>query len=251
MQVMNMRKKLISGNWKMFYTKAETKDYFKNNLDALCVRGKEVVFFVPYTDIDTAVWATKDSEVKIGAQNVHYEVSGAYTGEISCAMIAETGAQYILIGHSERRKYNAETDETVNKKISAVYASGLIPMVCVGENLTQRQSGAYLDVIASQLEKALAGINADARLVIAYEPVWAIGTGMTASGGQAEEVCASIRKSLGTMFGALSEKIRILYGGSVNAGNISELMAMENIDGVLVGGASLKPEFAKIVQYDK
>ncbi len=235
----------------MFHTKAETKAYFDHNLTAFDAPDREVVFFVPFTAIDTAIAAVEGSGVMIGAQNAHYEESGAYTGEISCAMIAETGAQYVLIGHSERRKYFAETDETVNKKTAAVYACGLKPMVCLGENTAQRQAGAHLETVEAQLQKALEGVAVDESLVIAYEPVWAIGTGVNATSVQSEEVCGFIRKQLSASYGGLSLKIRILYGGSVNENNIGELMAMGNIDGVLVGGASLKPSFAKIVHYDK
>jgi triosephosphate isomerase len=162
----------------MFHTKAETKAYFGSNLAALDAPDREIVFFVPFTDIDTAVSAVQGSHIQIGAQNAHYEPSGAYTGEISCAMIKETGAKYVLVGHSERRKYFAETDEAVNKKIAAVYACGLKPMVCVGESPAERQAGAYLETVGAQIGKALDGIAVDERLVIAYEPVWAIGTGV-------------------------------------------------------------------------
>lgn len=245
-----MRKEIIAGNWKMFKTKKETKEYFSELLDAININEKEVVIFTPYTSLDTAVEATKASYVKIGAQNVHYESNGAYTGEVSVEMIEETNAAYVLIGHSERRKYYAESNESVNLKIKKVLTTDLIPMMCVGEDLAEREANRTFDVLRKQLTEGLADINSD-RLIVAYEPVWAIGTGKTATDMQAEEACRFIRECLKDICADTSDNIRILYGGSVKPDNIKGIMAQSNIDGVLVGGASLKSDFVKLVNYDK
>ncbi len=246
-----MRRELIAGNWKMYKTQKETKAFFDNNLALFSQNDKDVVFFVPFTDLNQAVQSVEKSNIEIGAQNVHFENEGAYTGEISCEMLKETGAKYVLIGHSERRKYFGETDQMVNKKLKAVLNAGLCPIICVGEQLSARQSGEYLEVIKNQVFNAVEGVALDERTAIAYEPVWAIGTGKNASSMQAEEVCSFVRGLISEISKKASEKIRILYGGSVNPNNIKDIMKMKNIDGVLVGGASLKPDFVKIVQYDK
>ncbi len=247
-----MRKKVIAGNWKMFKTVIETKQFFADFLNALNTDQKDVILFPTFTSLNEAVDAAKGSYVKIGAQNMHFEDSGAYTGEISAPMIKETGAQYVLIGHSERRKYFAETDETVNKKLRKALESDLLPVVCVGEDLTEREEGKTFEVLRRQIFDGLAELSgADIQdLIIAYEPVWAIGTGKTATDAQADEACAKIRDYLNELFGS-AETVRILYGGSVNAGNIKALMSMPAIDGVLVGGASLKADFIDIVHYDR
>lgn len=246
-----MRKKVIAGNWKMYKNAAETKAYFDMFLKEIDTDEKEVIIFPPFTSISSAVCMTVGSNVKIGAQNMHYEDCGAFTGEVSCGMINETGACYVLIGHSERRKYFNEKNETVNKKVSKALGENLIPVVCIGEDLSEREDGKTYEILFSQLTQGLKNISDAEKIIIAYEPIWAIGTGKTATDLQAEEACAKIREYLFSMFGDISDKIRILYGGSVNASNIKSLMSMANIDGVLVGGASLNSDFIKIVQYDK
>ena len=212
----------------------------------------DVVFCVPAIDIFPVKEVIEGSNIALGAQNMHFEESGAYTGEISPAMLKDAGVQYVIIGHSERRQYFAETDETVNKKMKKALEHGLIPILCCGETLAQRELGITIEFVRTQIKCALAGIPAAEaqKVIIAYEPIWAIGTGKTATSAQADQVCAEIRKVIGELYGAAAaEKIRIQYGGSVNAGNAAELFATENIDGGLVGGASLKEEFEKIVWY--
>ncbi len=245
-----MRKEVIAGNWKMFKTKSETSAFFGDFLNDINTNEKDVVIFTPFTSLDTAVQATKDSFVKIGAQNVHYEDNGAFTGEVSAAMIEETNASYVLIGHSERRKYYSESNESVNLKIKKILTTGLIPMMCVGEDLEQRESNNTFNILKQQITKGLEGINSD-KLIVAYEPVWAIGTGKTATTEQAQEACKFIRECINEISDDLSQKIRILYGGSVKPDNIKGIMAQNDIDGVLVGGASLKADFVKLVNYDK
>ncbi|MBR5995179.1 MAG: triose-phosphate isomerase [Eubacteriaceae bacterium] len=244
-----MRREIIAGNWKMNKNVSQTKDFINELLPLIDTDKREVVLFPPFTSLTTAVSCTQGSFVKIGAQNMYFEDSGAFTGEVSAEMIRDTGAVRVLVGHSERRTLFGETDETVNRKLRKAFETGLLPIMCVGEDLDQRQKGETFDFIASQISNGLAGIENDG-IVVAYEPIWAIGTGVTATSEQAEEVCGFIRERLAEQFGNAAERIRILYGGSVKAGNIKELMAMEDIDGVLVGGASLKSEFADIVNYD-
>ena len=247
-----MRKQIIAGNWKMNKTPSEAAVLAKE-LAAKCDGADaDVVFCVPAIDIFPALDAVKGTSVKIGAQNIHFEESGAYTGETSAAMLLDLGIEYVIIGHSERREYFAETDATVNKKVLKALASGLIPIVCVGERLTEREQGVTMDLVRLQTKIAFQGVSADdaAKVVVAYEPIWAIGTGKTATSEQAEEVCAGIRQVLGELYGGcVAEKIRIQYGGSVTAANAKELFSMPNIDGGLVGGASLKPDFGSIVKY--
>ena len=212
----------------------------------------DVVFCVPAIDIIPAMEAAKGSNICIGAENMYYEEKGAYTGEISPNMLVDAGVKYVIIGHSERREYFAETDETVNKKVLKAFEHGITPIVCCGETLTQREQGITIDWIRQQIKIAFLNVTADQAktAVIAYEPIWAIGTGKTATAEQAEEVCAYIRKVICEIYSqALGEKIRIQYGGSMNAGNCKELLSKPNIDGGLIGGASLKEEFAKIVNY--
>ena len=212
----------------------------------------DVVFCVPAIDIIPAMEAAKGTNIHIGAENMYFEDQGAYTGEISPKMLVDAGVKYVVIGHSERREYFAETDETVNKKVLKALECGITPIICCGETLTQREQGITIDWIRQQI--AFLNVTADQAktTVIAYEPIWAIGTGKTATTEQAEEVCAAIRKCIGEIYDeATAEAIRIQYGGSVNAGNAAELFAQPDIDGGLVGGASLKPDFGKIVCYNK
>lgn len=214
----------------------------------------DVVFCVPAIDIIPAMEAAKGSNICIGAENMYYEEKGAYTGEISPNMLVDAGVKYVIIGHSERREYFAETDETVNKKVLKAFEHGITPIVCCGETLTQREQGITIDWIRQQIKIAFLNVTADQAktAVIAYEPIWAIGTGKVATTEQAEEVCAAIRVCIGEIYDeATAEAIRIQYGGSVSASSASELFAQPDIDGGLVGGASLKPDFGKIVNYNK
>ena len=238
-----IRTPLIAGNWKMFKTKAEAAA-FAEEFKAL-YQGTDVKAAVcaPFTDLDTLVEAFRGTDIGVGAQNVHFEPSGAYTGEISVAMLEEIGVDYCIVGHSERRQYFAETDETVNLKLKALLAGPIRPIMCVGESLEQRDAGELFDVVRKQLTDGLAGISeADiTRVVIAYEPIWAIGTGRTATPEQAEEMCAFIRQVLVELYGEdAADEVILQYGGSVKPANATEIMNMEEIDGALVGGASLK-----------
>ena len=213
----------------------------------------DVVVCVPAIDIPAVSEALKGTNIRLGAENVHFAEKGAYTGEISAAMLKEYGVEYVIIGHSERRQYFGETDETVNKRTLTALNAGLTPIVCVGETLEERETGKTEAVLHRQLEEGLKGVENITKLVIAYEPVWAIGTGKTATAAQANETIGYIRKTLGELFcEKCAAKVRIQYGGSMNAGNCKELMAQEEIDGGLIGGASLKaPDFSAIVNYDK
>lgn len=213
----------------------------------------DVVVCVPAIDIPAVSEALKGTNIRLGAENVHFAEKGAYTGEISAAMLKEYGVEYVIIGHSERRQYFGETDETVNKRTLTALNAGLTPIVCVGETLEERETGKTEAVLHRQLEEGLKGVEDLTKLVIAYEPVWAIGTGKTATAAQANETIGYIRKTLGELFcEKCAAKVRIQYGGSMNAGNCKELMAQEEIDGGLIGGASLKaPDFSAIVNYDK
>ena len=213
----------------------------------------DVVVCVPAIDIPAVSKALKGTNIRLGAENVHFAEKGAYTGEISAAMLKEYGVEYVIIGHSERRQYFGETDETVNKRTLTALTAGLTPIVCVGETLEERETGKTEAVLHRQLEEGLKGVEDLTKLVIAYEPVWAIGTGKTATAAQANETIGYIRKTLGELFcEKCAAKVRIQYGGSMNAGNCKELMAQEEIDGGLIGGASLKaPDFSAIVNYDK
>jgi triosephosphate isomerase len=210
----------------------------------------DVVLCVPYVDLPVALDLLKDTRISVGAQNMHFEDAGAFTGEISGKMLAEMGVRYVVIGHSERRQYFAETDAAVNAKLKKALSLGLIPIVCVGETLEQRKQGVTNDFVRTQTKIAFLSIPAEeaVKVVVAYEPIWAIGTGETATSAQAEEVCAVIRQTISELYGGTTaEKIRVQYGGSVNAKNATELFSMPDIDGGLVGGASLKPEFEAIV----
>ena len=246
------RKTIIAGNWKMNKTLSETRA-FAEELKPLLGRPKwcEVVLCVPAVNIQAAVRLFKESRVAIGAENCHYENSGAYTGEIAPAMLKELGVKYVIIGHSERRQYYNETDFTVNKKVHAVLEAGLYPIVCVGESLEQRELGVTMDLISYQVKAALSGVPADKmrHVVIAYEPIWAIGTGKTATAEQAGEVCEAIRAVVRKLYGArVARSVTIQYGGSMNAGNAASLLEQPDVDGGLIGGASLKPaDFVAIV----
>ena len=246
-----MGKYIIAGNWKMNKLPSETYEFVTSVVEATKGASCEVVCCTPFVCLAEAVRAAKGTHVKIGAENLHFEDKGAFTGEVSADMLLDLGVQYVIIGHSERREYFAETDCTVNKKTKKALEKGLIPIVCVGESLEQREQGVTMTLITNQIKAAFEGIDAaDAKkVVIAYEPIWAIGTGKTATAEQAEEVCGAIRKVLADLYcEACAKEITIQYGGSMNAGNAAELLAKENIDGGLIGGASLKTaDFATIV----
>ncbi len=247
---MSNRKLIIAGNWKMNKTPAEASSFIKE-LKPLIKRSRnEVVCAVPFVDIQTSITAARGSRIKIAAQNMHFEEKGAYTGEVSGQMLKSMGVTYVIIGHSERREYFAETNKTVNKKVIAAYKCGLKPIICVGESLAQREAGLTAEHIRYQVKAALVGVTADQvkKAVIAYEPIWAIGTGRTATAEQAQEVCRIIRMTIKELYSKrVSSAVRIQYGGSVKADNAHELFSMEDIDGGLVGGASLKlSEFAAI-----
>lgn len=250
-----MGKYIIAGNWKMNKLPSETYDFVKEVAEATKGAQCEVVCCTPYVCLSEAVKAAKDTHVKIGAENLHFKDSGAYTGEVSADMLCDLGVEYVIIGHSERRQYFAETDETVNLKIKKALEKNLKPILCVGESLEEREVGVTMDLIAMQIKKAFGGISADdmKKVVVAYEPIWAIGTGKTATAEQAEEVCAGIRSILGELYcPECAKEVTIQYGGSMNAGNAAELLAKENIDGGLIGGASLKSkDFAVIVEAAK
>lgn len=248
-----MRKPIIAGNWKMHKTIQEAKAFAERLSTEKLNPEVEAVICSPYTAIKELVIALDKTSVGVGAQNFHYEDKGAFTGEISASMLLEIGTKYVIIGHSERRQYFGETDETVNRKTKKALDIGLIPIVCVGESLEQRENDETKSVIKAQVEKALKEISKDdiAKVIIAYEPIWAIGTGKTATAEQANEVCRFIRETLTDVFGEKSsEKIRIQYGGSVKPSNIKEIMAQSDIDGALIGGAALMAEdFVQLINY--
>ncbi|WP_314001465.1 triose-phosphate isomerase [uncultured Paenibacillus sp.] len=239
-----MRKPIIAGNWKMFKTVGEAASFFAEVKGKAEIDGVESVICAPYTALPALVEAAKDTTISIGAQNLHFEDNGAFTGEISGVMLKDLGVQYVIIGHSERRAYFAETDGIVNKKVHAAFKHGLTPIVCVGEKLEEREAGQTKDVCKVQTEAALQGLSAEqaAKVVIAYEPIWAIGTGKSSTAADAEDVIAYIRDIVKSSAGeATAQAVRIQYGGSVKPNNIAEYMAQPNIDGALVGGASLEP----------
>ena len=248
------RKKIIAGNWKMNMTPSEAVALV-NELKPLVVNDDvDVVFCVPAIDIIPAMEAAKGTNIQIGAENMYFEEKGAYTGEISPNMLNDAGVKYVIIGHSERREYFAETDETVNKKVLKAFEHGITPIVCCGESLTQREQGITIDWIRQQIKIAFLNVTADQAktAVIAYEPIWAIGTGKVATTEQAEEVCAAIRACIGEIYDeATAQAIRIQYGGSVSAASAPELFAQPDIDGGLVGGASLKPDFEEFINYSR
>ena len=248
-----MRRPIIAGNWKMNKTIAGTKELVTALIPLVADAEAEVVICVPYTNIATAGELIKGTNIHLGAENVHWAESGAFTGEISAEMLVELGVEYVIIGHSERRQYFGETDETVCKRTVAALAKGLKPIVCVGETLLERESGKTEEVVIRQVKGAFNGISADdvVKCVIAYEPVWAIGTGKTATKEEANDTIKVIRDTVKELYGeAVSNELRIQYGGSMNPKNASELMAMPEIDGGLIGGASLKAvDFSEVVKY--
>ena len=248
------RKKIIAGNWKMNMTPSEAVALI-NTLKPLVQNDEvDVLLCVPAIDIIPAMEAAKGTNIQIGAENMYFEEKGAYTGEISPNMLVDAGVKYVIIGHSERREYFAETNETVNKKALKAFEHGTTPIICCGESLTQREQGITIDWIRQQIKVAFLNVTADQAktAVIAYEPIWAIGTGKVATTEQAQEVCAAIRACIGEIYDeATAEAIRIQYGGSVSAASAPELFAQADIDGGLVGGASLKPDFGAIVNYNK
>ena len=250
-----MRRKVIAGNWKMNMLPNETIDFIQELTPLVKDTKNEVILCVPYIDLFYALLHVQDTNIKIGAQNMHWEEKGAYTGEISGKMLKSIGVEYVIIGHSERRQYFAETDETVNKKIKSALANGLKPIVCVGETLEQREAGQTEQIVTSQIEKAFKDIHASLleQIIIAYEPIWAIGTGKTATKEDANTTIMQIRKKLAEIYGQNeADGVIIQYGGSVKSSNAKELFEMSDIDGGLVGGASLKAdEFSKIVNYNK
>lgn len=246
------RRKIVAGNWKMNMTPSAAVKLVEELKPLVKSDDVDVVFCVPAIDIVPVVEAVKGTNIEIGAENMYFEESGAYTGEISPEMLVDAGCKYVVLGHSERREYFSETDEMLNKKVKKAFEHGLTPILCCGETLEQREMGITLDWIRMQIKSDLTGVSAEqvASMVIAYEPIWAIGTGKTATTEQAEEVCKAIRACVAEVYDTdTAEKVRIQYGGSVNAGNAAELFGQSDIDGGLVGGASLKADFGKIVNY--
>ena len=247
----SLRKAVIAGNWKMNKTRPEAKELIEAIKPLAVGADCEVVVCVPFTNLETAVEATKGTNIHVGAQNCHFEKSGAFTGEISANMLTELGVEYVVLGHSERRQYFGETDETVNKRLKAALEAGLKPIVCIGELLWERECGITEEVLGKQCKLDFFGISAEdmKKTVIAYEPVWAIGTGKTATADQAEEACAYIRSVIAKMFDkATADAVTVQYGGSMNAKNAAELLSKPDVDGGLIGGASLKaPDFGVII----
>jgi len=247
-----MRRKVIAGNWKMNKLPNETISFIEELAPLVKDSEAEAVICVPFVDLFYAVMHTQGTNIKVGAQNCYFEKNGAYTGEVSPDMLKSVGVEYVIIGHSERRQYFAETDETVNKKLKAALAVELKPIVCVGESLEQRESGKAREVVTTQIRLALEGLSKEdvAKTIIAYEPIWAIGTGKTATKEDANETIRWIREEVRNIYGDAHEDVIIQYGGSVKSGNAKELFEMSDIDGGLVGGASLDAEeFSKIVNY--
>ena len=249
-----MRRKVIAGNWKMNMLPNEAIDYIQAFEPLVKDAKAEVILCVPYTDLFYCLMNAQGTNIKIGAQNMHFAETGAYTGEVSGKMLKSIGVEYVIIGHSERRQYYNETDETVNKKIKAAFENELKPIVCVGETLEEREAGKTVEIITNQTRLALEGLTKEQvkNTIIAYEPIWAIGTGKTATSEDANNSIISIREEIKNIYGEdVSEAVIIQYGGSVKSSNAKELFSTSDIDGGLVGGASLKPdEFSKIVNYD-
>ena len=246
------RKKIIAGTWNMNMTPSEAVELVNTLKPLVATEDAEVVFCVPAIDIIPVMEAAKGSNIQVGAENMYFEEKGAYTGEISPNMLTDVGVKYVILGHSERREYFAETSETVNKKMLKAFEHGLTPIMCCGETLTQREQGVTMDFIRQQVKVGFLGVTAEQAktAVIAYEPIWAIGTGKTATTEQAQEVCKGIRECIAEIYDeATAEAIRIQYGGSVNAATAPELFVQPDIDGGLVGGAALKPDFGKIVNW--
>lgn len=247
-----MRKKIIAGNWKMNKNHNEAVELINTLKSGIDTDKSDVVVCVPFVDLMSVSEAIKGTNINLGAQNMHFEESGAYTGEIAPAMLKELGVKYVIIGHSERRAYFGETDETVNKKVKKALEHGIVPILCVGETLEERELNITIELVRVQVKKAFAGVSKEdaKKVVIAYEPIWAIGTGKVATKEQAEEVCAEVRKVVAEVYGQeVADVIRIQYGGSVTGDTANELFNMPNIDGGLVGGASLKEDFIKVVNY--
>ncbi|MGN1318524.1 MAG: triose-phosphate isomerase [Lachnospirales bacterium] len=246
-----MRKRIVAGNWKMNKTPSEAVKLCELLKDKVNTDEIDVVFCVPFVNLMAVKDALKETKIKVGAENLHFKDSGAFTGEISAPMLKEIGVDYVIIGHSERRQYFGETDETVNLKVLKAFEYGITPIVCVGETLEEREDDITIEKIAIQIKKGLKGLTPEMakEVVIAYEPIWAIGTGKVATKEQAQEVCAEIRKVVSNMFGEdTANEMRIQYGGSVTGASAPELFAMADIDGGLVGGASLKEDFENIVK---
>ena len=247
-----LRKAVIAGNWKMNKTPAEAKELIAAIAPLVKDAGCEVIACTPFVDLSAAQEAAQGTNIQIGAENCHWEKSGAYTGEISAEMLASMGVNIVIIGHSERRQYFGETDVTVQKRVRAALDAGLTVILCVGETLEQREQGITSELVSMQTKIALGGVSEEElkRIIIAYEPVWAIGTGKTATAQQANEVCHTIRECIASVYSqAAADGITIQYGGSMNAGNAAELLAQPDVDGGLIGGASLKPnDFATIVK---
>ena len=250
-----MRRKVIAGNWKMNMLPNEAIKFIEDFAPMVKDAESEVILCVPYTDLFYALLTSQNTNIKIGAQNMHYEEKGAFTGEVSASMLKSIGLEYVIIGHSERRQYFNETDETVNKKIKASFANDLKPIVCVGESLEQKENGKTEEIITCQTRLALDGLSSEQvkNTIIAYEPIWAIGTGKTATKEDANNSIKAIRKEIEKIYGKdVAECVIIQYGGSVKSSNAKELFTTSDIDGALVGGASLKPEeFEKIVNYQR
>ncbi len=247
-----MRRKIVAGNWKMNMTPSQAVALIEELKPLVVSEDVDVVFCVPAIDIIPAVEAVKGTNIHIGAENMYFEEKGAFTGEIAPDMLTDAGVEYVIIGHSERREYFAETNETVNKKVLKAFEHGLTPIICCGESLTQREQGITIDWIRQQIKIAFLNVTAEqaAKAVIAYEPIWAIGTGKVATTEQAQEVCSAIRVCIKELYDdATAEAIRIQYGGSVSASSAPELFAQADIDGGLVGSASLKKDFGAIVNY--
>ncbi len=249
-----MRKKVIAGNWKMNMLPDETIKMIEELAPLVEGAQSEVILCVPFTDLFYALLTAQNTNIKIGAQNMHWEENGAYTGEVSAKMLKSIGVEYIILGHSERRQYFNETDETVNKKLKKAFEVGLNPILCVGETLEEREAGKANEIVTNQIRKAFEGItNVQAtKTIIAYEPIWAIGTGKTATAEDANNMIYNIRQEMSNLYGQMTaQRVIIQYGGSVKASNCKELFSTSDIDGALVGGASLNAdEFAKIVNYD-
>ena len=250
-----MRKKVIAGNWKMNMLPNETIQFIEDLAPLVKDTEHEVILCVPYTDLFYALLTAQNTNIKIGAQNMHFAESGAYTGEVSGKMLKSINVEYVIIGHSERRQYFNETDETVNKKVKAAFENGLKPIVCVGETLEQREAGKVEEIITNQTKLALDGLTNEQvqNTIIAYEPIWAIGTGKTATKEDANDAVKAIRKKIAEIYGQnVADGVIIQYGGSVKSSNANELFSMSDIDGALVGGASLKvDEFQKIIKFEQ
>ena len=245
-----LRKAVIAGNWKMNKTRPEAKQLIEDLKPLVADAGCDVVVCVPFTNLETVLEAAKGSNIKVGAQNVHFEKSGAYTGEISADMLTEMGVEYVVIGHSERRQYFGETDETVNKRVKACIAAGMTAILCVGEMLVDRENGITAELVSTQTKIALKDVSKEdlSKVIIAYEPVWAIGTGKTATSEQANEVCAIIRNVVAGLYDQeAADAMTIQYGGSMNPKNAAELVAQPDVDGGLIGGASLKAADFKVI----